>query len=85
LYYLLATPIYLLFDGAVLPLRLLSVLLGAGLLVVAFGAVRTVFPTRPELPLMAAAFIAFIPQHVAMTAGVNNDALAELIVGGTLW
>jgi 4-amino-4-deoxy-L-arabinose transferase-like glycosyltransferase len=85
LYYLVATPIYLLFDGAVLPLRLLSVLLGAGLLVVAFGAVRTVFPTRPELALMAAACIAFIPQHVAMTAGVNNDALAELIVGGTLW
>jgi 4-amino-4-deoxy-L-arabinose transferase-like glycosyltransferase len=85
LYYLVATPIYLLFGGAVLPLRLLSVLLGAGLLVVAFGTVRTVFPTRLELALMATAFIAFIPQHVAMTAGVNNDALAELIVGGTLW
>jgi 4-amino-4-deoxy-L-arabinose transferase-like glycosyltransferase len=85
IYYLVATPIYLLFGGAVLPLRLLSVLLGAGLLVLAFGTVRTVFPTRPELALTAAAFIAFIPQHVAMTAGVNNDALAELIVGGTLW
>jgi len=85
LYYLVATSIYLLFGGAVLPLRLLSVLFGAGLLVVAFGTVRTAFPTRPELALMAAAFIAFIPQHVAMTAGVNNDALAELIVGGTLW
>jgi 4-amino-4-deoxy-L-arabinose transferase-like glycosyltransferase len=85
LYYLVATPIYLLFSGAVLPLRLLSVLLGVGLLVVAFGTVRTVFPTHPELALMTAAFIAFIPQHVAMTAGVNNDALAELIVGGTLW
>ncbi len=85
LYYLLATPVYLLFGGAVLPLRLLSVLFGAGLLLVAFGAVRTVFPARPELALMTAAFIAFIPQHVAMTAGVNNDALAELVVGGTLW
>jgi 4-amino-4-deoxy-L-arabinose transferase-like glycosyltransferase len=85
LYYLVATPIYLLFSGAVFPLRLLSVLLGAGLLVVAFGTVRTIFPTRPELALMTTAFIAFIPQHVAMTAGVNNDALAELIVGGTLW
>jgi len=85
LYYLMATPIYLLFGGAVLPLRLLSVLLGAGLLAVAFGTVQTVFPTRPELALSAAAFVAFIPQHVAMTAGVNNDALAELIVGSTLW
>jgi 4-amino-4-deoxy-L-arabinose transferase-like glycosyltransferase len=85
LYYLLATPIYLLFGGAVLPLRLLSVLFGAGLLVVAFGTVRTVFPSRPELALMVAAFVAFIPQHVAMTAGVENDALAELVLGGTLW
>ena len=85
LYYLLATPVYLLFDGAVLPLRLLSVLFGAALLVVAFGTVRATFPARPELALMAAGFIAFIPQHVAMTAGVENDALAELIVGGGLW
>jgi len=85
LYYLLATPVYLLFGGAVLPLRLLSVLFGAGLLLVAFGTVRATFPTRPELALMTVAFIAFIPQHVAMTAGVENDALGELVVGGTLW
>jgi 4-amino-4-deoxy-L-arabinose transferase-like glycosyltransferase len=85
LYYLLATPVYLLFGGAVLPLRLLSVLVGAVLLVVAFRTVSAIFPARPELALMAAALIAFIPQHVAMTAGVNNDALTELVVGGTLW
>jgi len=85
LYYLLATPIYLLFDGAVLPLRLLSVLFGAELLIVAYQTVRTVFPARPELASMTAAFIAFIPQHVAMTAGINNDALGELVAGGTLW
>ncbi len=85
LYYLLATPVYLLFGGAVLPLRLLSVLFGAALLGVAFGTMRAIFPARPDLALMVAAFIAFIPQHVAMTAGVENDALAELIVGGALW
>ena len=85
LYYLLATPVYRLTGGAVLPLRLLSVLFGAGLLIVVFGTVRAVFPTRPDLALMTAAFVAFIPQHVAMSAGVNNDALAELVLGGTLW
>jgi 4-amino-4-deoxy-L-arabinose transferase-like glycosyltransferase len=85
LYYLLATPIYWLFGGAVLPLRLLSVLLGAGVLLVALGTVRTIFPQRPELAPMVAAFIAFIPQHVAMMAGVQNDPLAELVVGSTLW
>lgn len=85
LYYLLAAPVYLLFDGAVVPLRMLSVLVGAGVLIVAFNTTRTVFPGRPELALMVTGFIAFIPQHVAITAGVNNDALAELVVGGTLW
>ena len=85
LYYLLATPLYLLFDGAILPLRLLSVLFGAGLLAVAFETVSAILPMQPRLPLMAAALIAFIPQHVAMTAGVNNDTLAELVVGSTLW
>ncbi len=85
LYYLLAAPIYRLADGAVLSLRMFSVLLGAGVLIAAFGTVSSVFPGRPELGLMAAAFIAYIPQHLAMTAGVNNDTLAELIVGGTLW
>jgi hypothetical protein len=85
LYYLLVTPIYLLFGGAMLPLRLASVAFGVGLLFTAFGALRVIFPRRPELALMATAFIAFIPQHVAMTAGVNNDALAEFVVGATLW
>jgi 4-amino-4-deoxy-L-arabinose transferase-like glycosyltransferase len=85
LYYLLATPIYLIFAGTVLPLRLLSVLLGAALLVVAFGTVRAVFPQQPELALMVAAFLAFIPQHVAMTAGVSNDTLAEVALAGTMW
>ena len=85
LYYLLAAPIYRLFGGAVLPLRLLSVVFGAVLLVLAFATVSVIFPTRHELALMTAAFIAFIPQHVAMTAGVNNDTLAEVVVGGVLW
>ena len=85
LYYLLGAPVYLLFDGAVLPLRMLSVLLGAALLIVAFGTTQTVFPEQPNLALTVTAFIAFIPQHIAMTAGVNNDALAGVVVGSTLW
>ncbi len=85
LYYLLATPVCQLSSCAVLPLRLLSVMFGAALLVVAFEAVQAIFPARPGIALAATAFIAFIPQHAAMTAGVNNDTLAELIVAGTLW
>ena len=85
LYYLLATPAYLLFGGALLPLRLLTVGIGAVLLVVAFHAANAVVGGRPQLAVLAAGLIAFIPQHVAMTAGVNNDALAELVVAATLW
>ncbi len=85
LYYLLTTPVYWLFGGAVLPLRLLSVLFGAALLIVASETVCAIFPAQSWLGLVTAAFIAFIPQHVAMSAGVNNDTLAELIAGGGLW
>ncbi|MEA3459990.1 MAG: glycosyltransferase family 39 protein, partial [Chloroflexota bacterium] len=95
LYYILATPVYLLFGGELLPLRLLSVLLGSALLYVAYRLVRELFPNEEELALWnrystglalgTAAFVAFVPMHVAMTAAVNNDALAELILASVLW
>ena len=85
LYYLLAVPIYLLFGGALIPLRLFSVTCGAGLLIVAYGIVRQVFPRNEALALGTVALIAFVPQHLAMTAAVNNDALAELILAGVMW
>ena len=85
LYYLIATPAFLLFDGLLFPLRLVSVFLGAVLLVVAFEVIRAIFPSEPGIALAATAFIAFLPQHVAMTAGVNNDVLGELVVAVALW
>jgi 4-amino-4-deoxy-L-arabinose transferase-like glycosyltransferase len=84
LYYLLATPVYLVFNGALLPLRLFSVLLGAGVVLLAYAVAATVFPGRPLLALGTAAFVAFVPQHVAMMAGVNNDSLTELLIGAAL-
>lgn len=85
LYYLLAVPVYLLFHGALIPLRLLSVALGLLLLTVVHRLARTLFPDRPLLALAATAFIALLPQHVAMDAAVNNDALAELVLATALW
>jgi len=85
LYYLLATPVYELFDGALLPLRLLSVILGGGLVYVAYRLALAVCPTRSVLALGAAAFVAFVPMHMAMTAAVNNDTLAELLLALALW
>ena len=81
LYYLLASPIYRATGGSLLALRLFSVTLGAGVVTVAYLAGVRLLPRRQPLALAAAAFVAFIPQHVAMLASVNNDSLAELIMG----
>jgi 4-amino-4-deoxy-L-arabinose transferase-like glycosyltransferase len=84
LYYLLQTPLFRLFDGALRPLRLFSLLLGAGVVVLAYGVAWHALDGRRWLALTAAAFVAFLPQHVAMMAAVNNDSLAELWIGAIL-
>jgi 4-amino-4-deoxy-L-arabinose transferase-like glycosyltransferase len=80
LYYLWAAPIYAAFGGALLPLRLFSVALGAALVVVAYLVAKAVYPELAWPALGTAALIAFLPQHIAMTAGVENDTLAELLL-----
>ena len=90
LYYLLATPIYhassaLPLAQQVIALRLFSVLMGCILLVVAYQVIDRIFPERPALSLCAVAFIATVPMHIAMTAAINNDTLAELILALILW
>jgi hypothetical protein len=131
LYYILATPIFLLMNAVcpptadipipcvVLPLRLFSVLLGA----VAVGASmaigyevfsgmrgqtnvgqtnspsyvrqtnvrQTNSPSyvrqtdSPSYVWVVGGLVAFVPQHVAMLAGINNDALAEAMFFTWLW
>jgi 4-amino-4-deoxy-L-arabinose transferase-like glycosyltransferase len=39
-----------------------------------------IFPDRLHIALGGAAFVALVPQHVAMLAAVNSDALAELLI-----
>ncbi len=60
-------------------LRLISVLVAALTVLVAFRATKMLFPGDPILPLTVSAFIAFLPMHSFMSASVNNDNLAELI------
>jgi len=79
LYYLLAAPIYRLSGGSLTALRLFSVFLGALVVIVAFFAVREVFPASPWIALGTSTFIAFLPQHLAIMAGVGNDSLTELV------
>lgn len=81
LYYLLAAPVYALTGGSLTALRLFSAALGAGVVLCIYGIARLASGGVGVVALGAAAFAAFIPQHIAILAGAGNDSLAELIVG----
>jgi len=90
LYYTLAAVLFRLtsplgFDAQFLSLRLFSVALGAGLLLVAYAIATAVFPDDPYVPLTATAMIATLPMHIAMSAAINNDTLAEVILALVIW
>lgn len=89
LYYLLASPLYMAsrqlpIEGLVLVLRLLSVFLGCLLLLLAYAVARRVFPNDGLIALSIAAFIALLPQHLAMSAAINNDTLVEVVISAIL-
>jgi len=67
-----------------LVLRFYSLTLGAGVVLCTYGVGRLTFPEQRGVGLGAAALVAYLPQHVAILASVNNDALAELLVALTL-
>ena len=85
LYYVLAAPIFNLTGGDPLALRLLSVFLGAGIILVTYAIARRICPDRPALALGTAAFVAFLPQHLATVSQIGNDVLAELLFAMTLF
>ncbi len=85
LYYLLLTPVYQLFSGSLPALRLASALLGAGVVVLAYGVARLLFPKQEWLALTTAVLAAFIPQHLSIMASLNNDSLAELLIAAVLF
>lgn len=85
LYYLLASLVFRVTGGSLLALRLFSALLGAGVVAGAYAVGKAMLPDYPQVALGVAAFVAFLPQHVAMLAAAENDSLAELIVAVTLW
>ncbi|NDJ60867.1 MAG: DUF2142 domain-containing protein [Chloroflexi bacterium] len=81
LYYLLLAPVFSLTDGSLMALRFVSLMIGAGVVLSAYAVGRQIFPARPQIALGTAAFVAFVPQHLVFLSAVNNDVLAELIVG----
>jgi 4-amino-4-deoxy-L-arabinose transferase-like glycosyltransferase len=85
LYYLLLSPVYRLTNGSLTGLRLTSVLIGTLIVISAYAIGREIYPQQPQIALGAAAFVAFQPQHIAILASVNNDALGWALVGLILW
>ena len=84
LYYLLLTPFYWLSGGSLLVLRLVTMALGAGVVILAYALGLRLFPEVRWPALTMAAFVGFVPQHVALLSAVNNDALAELLIAAQL-
>lgn len=84
LYYLLLTPIYQLSRQDVFAVRYVSMILGAGAIIAAWAAARIAFPRSYWLAIGGAAFVAFLPQRLAMMAGIQNDALAESLAGALI-
>ncbi|HEX9115929.1 MAG TPA: glycosyltransferase family 39 protein [Anaerolineae bacterium] len=94
LYYALAAPVYLLFHGVqgpwatpapgLLPLRLLSVLMGLPLVIITYAIGRRIFPATTGPALAAAAFVAFLPRQLAAVAQAGNDGLVELLLAVVL-
>ena len=89
LYYAMAAGVYRVASqlglSTLLALRLFSLALGAASLYIGFRAVRALLPGEPLLALGTVAFAATLPMHLAMTAAVNNDVLAEVLLGLVVW
>jgi 4-amino-4-deoxy-L-arabinose transferase-like glycosyltransferase len=89
LYYLLAAPVLVITRAQsvkvqVVALRLVTVVIGAALLLAVDRLARQIFPKSGAIPLAATAFVAFVPEHIFMNAAIDNDALAELMLCLTL-
>lgn len=80
LYYFLGAIVYRLGDGSLLSIRLFGIWLGVAIILLQYFTLEMVFPDKPLIVLGATAFVAFLPMHVAVTAAVTNDILAELLV-----
>lgn len=85
LYYLLCLPAYLLTNGNVFLIRLVSVVLQGATIALAFLAARDLFPKRSEIAPLTAAFVAFLPTQAQLGGAINNDALTTLVCAAVFW
>jgi len=80
LYYVLLAPVFVIFEGSIIVLRSVSLLLGACVIILSVLVTRIVVLDNTPVILAVAGFVAFLPQHVAMMASINNDSLAEVVI-----
>jgi 4-amino-4-deoxy-L-arabinose transferase-like glycosyltransferase len=85
LYYLLCVPFYLVSGGSLVAVRLVAALIQWGTILLAFRAGKDLFPSRPEMALGAAAFVAFLPTQAQLSGAVNNDGLTTLFSVAMFW
>ncbi|NDJ33772.1 MAG: DUF2142 domain-containing protein [Chloroflexi bacterium] len=78
LYYLALAPVFLVTGGSLSVMRIVTLVMGAGIVVAAYFVAARLFPRHRIVALALAAFVGFVPQHLAMVSSVNNDALAWL-------
>ena len=71
-------------QGSLVALRLFGVGVGAFVIILLYLCVELVFANKPLLTVGAAAFAAFLPMQMAMSAAVNNDSLAQLLLLGAM-
>ncbi len=89
LYYVLLAPVAAAYETSpharrLAVLRVISLTAGLALLGLTWAIGRALFPEEPTLALGMVAFVALLPQHLAISASVNNDLLAEVLVAGVL-
>ena len=80
LYYWISAPVFMLNDGNLFALRMVSVIMATITVALAYHITINIFPERKHLALAVMSFVAFLPQNVHMLASVNNDALAGLVI-----
>jgi uncharacterized membrane protein len=80
LFYLLATFVFKSFNGSLLALRIFSLCVSAISVCLTYLIALQVFPDHSGVAAFATAFVAFLPQHMYMSAGFNNDSLSEVLI-----
>ncbi|MEM7801570.1 MAG: hypothetical protein AAF633_20410 [Chloroflexota bacterium] len=97
LYYLVQTPIFMVSGGSLIAMRLFGVVMGGITITLYYilllslpqifqldGRRYRSLPLGPSTRFLPLIFFAFLPQHIALQASVNNDSLTELLIAASL-